>query len=64
MNHTEALHLMRLAPAMRDALQAFVDCEDAYDRGDVTFHERGVLRTKALQDAREIVNQTKENSDA
>lgn len=64
MDHTEALRLMRMAPAMRDALQAFVDCEDAYDRGEVTFHERVVLRAKALQDAREIVNQIKETNHA
>lgn len=64
MDHTQALHLMRLAPAMLETLQAFVTIEDAYERGEVTFPERAELRTKALQNAREIVNQTQETDHA
>lgn len=64
MDTTQALKLMKLAPAAVDVCEALVNAEDAFARGDITFHERAELRTKALQDAREIVNQTKENSDA
>lgn len=60
MDTAQALNLMKLATAMLDALQAFVAAEDAYERGEVTFTERAELRAKAMQDAREIVNQTQE----
>ena len=60
MDHTQALHLMKLAPAMLESLEEFVRTEDAYERGDVTFTERANLRNLALARARRLVDEAKE----
>lgn len=62
MDHTQALRLMKLAPAAVAVCEAIVAAEDAYQRGEITFPQRAELRIKALSDARTIVNEANQET--
>lgn len=62
MDTTQALKLMKLAPAAVDVCEALVNAEDAFARGDITFTERAELRAKALEAARAVVTEATQES--